>query len=231
MKKKIIISVSLIVVVLVMALVLFFMSASEPTVNYTDDEIKFKDEYESLNGIEIAENYVLKTIDIDSDNNVKYINDDEIIDKLTNGTNVIYFGWADCNWCRTVIPVLIETLKANNIETLYYYDFKSLRTAYENDNDDKSVELYKNILEIIGDDIETVFDENSEKSGEKKILAPTVIFIKNGQYVGLHFKSVDSQENSTDELTKDEKQELKSKYQTLLDEINNNNVCTSDEGC
>lgn len=230
MKKKIIIVISLIVIISIMALVLLFMSTSDPNINYTEDEIKFKEEYESLNGTELAENYILKTIDIDSDNNVKYIKDSEILDKLTNGTNVIYFGWADCNWCRSVVPILIETLKNNNIETLYYYDFKTLRTAYENDNDDKKVKIYEEIIKIIGNDIETVFDENSLKSGEKKILAPTVVFIKNGQYIGLHFKSVDSQINSTDELTSEQEKELKGKYQTLLEQLNTN-VCTSNEGC
>lgn len=230
MKKNVVIVISLIIVIGVMSLVLIFMKTDEQNINFTEEEIKFKEEYESKNGIELAENYVLKTIDIDSDNNVKYVNDDEIMNLLSEGTNVIYFGWADCNWCRSVLPTLINILKDNEIDTLYYYDFKKLRTAYENDNDVKKVEIYKNILSIIGDDITSVFAEDSLRSGEKKILAPTVVFIKDGKYVGLHFKSVDSQVNSTDELTESQIKELRSKYQVLIDKLKIN-VCSTDEGC
>lgn len=230
MKKNIVIVISLIIVIGVMSLGLIFMKTDEPKLNYTEDEIKFKEEYESKNGIEIAEDYVLKTIDIDSDNNVKYVSDDEILDLLTNGTNVIYFGWPDCNWCRSVIPTLIDVLKDNEIDTLYYYDFKKVRTAYENSNDTKKQELYEGILDIIGSDITSVFGEDSEKNGEKKILAPTVVFIKDGNYIGLHFKSVDSQINSTDGLTDTQIKELRNKYQTLIDRLNVN-VCSTEEGC
>lgn len=230
MKKNIIIVLSLSVVIGMLLMVLIFMKTDKPKINYSEDEIKFKDEYEKLNGLEVVENYVLKTINIDADNNVKYLNDKEILDKLTNGTNVIYFGWADCNWCRSVLPTLIETVKENEIDTLYYYNFKETRTAYENDNDKVKSELYENILEIIGDDITTVFDEESLKKGEKKILAPTVVFIKDGKYVGLHFKSVDSHLKSTDELTEVQLKELKNIYQKYINQINLN-VCLSDEGC
>ena len=91
MKKNIVIVLSLIIVIGVMSLVLIFMKTDEQNMNFTEDEIKFKEEYESKNGVELAQDYVLKTIDIDSDNNVKYVNDDEILNLLKNGTNVIYF--------------------------------------------------------------------------------------------------------------------------------------------
>lgn len=230
MKKNIVIIISLIVVISIMSLVLVFMKTDKPAINYTEEELKFKDEYEKLNGIEIAENYLLKSVDIDSDNNIKYISDKEIISKLTEGTNVIYFGWADCNWCRSIIPTLINTLKENDIDTLYYYDFKNLRTSYENDSDKEKSEIYEKILNIIGEDITTVFAEESLRSGEKKILAPTVVFIKDGEYITSHVKSVESQINSTDELTDTQIKELKNIYQTKINQIKFN-VCDSNEGC
>lgn len=229
MKKKIIIIVSVLLIVLVMVAVLFSMKKDEVTITYTDDEIKFKDEYEKVNGMELSSDYVLKNITIPSDNNVIYLNDDNIVDKLKNGTNVVYFGWADCNWCRTALPVLLDTLKENNIDKLYYYDFKSLRTAYENGDEVKS-KIYEDIISIIGNDIDTYFDQDSARKDMKKVLAPTVVFIKNGSYIGLHFKTVDSQVNSTDELSKEQILELKHSYQSLIDQINAN-VCTTDEGC
>lgn len=230
MKKNIVIISSIIVVIAVMSLVLVFMQTDEPNLNYTEDEIKFKTDYESLNGQELAQDYVLKTIDIESDNNVKYIYDKDIIDKLTNGTNVIYFGWEDCNWCRSIVPTLVKVLKENEIDTLYYYNFKDLRTSYENNTDKEKVKIYENILNIVGEDITSTFNEESNRGGEKKILAPTVIFIKDGNYVGLHVKSVDSHLNSTDELTEEQLKELKKIYKNNISKLKNN-FCSDNEGC
>lgn len=229
MRKNMIIIISVIIVIGVLSTVLFFIKTDAVKDVYTDDEIKFKNEYEKDNGVELTENYILKTLNIDSDNNVKYVSDDEIVKLLHNGTNVIYFGWSECNWCRTALPILLKTLKENNVDTLYYYNLKKLRDSYENEDEKKS-KIYEEIIKVIGTDINTVFDENSTRANEKKVLVPTVVFIKDGNYVGLHFKTVDSQVNSTDELDEQEKQELSRKYQELIDKINTN-VCTTDEGC
>ena len=129
MKKNIIIIISTIIVILVMGLFLLLMKTDETT-KYSVDEIKYKEEYEVLNGTDYGET-ILKTLTIESDNNVIYVNDNEILNLLTKGTNVIYFGWPECNWCRSMLPTLVSTLKKNNIENLYYYNFKSLRTMYE----------------------------------------------------------------------------------------------------
>ena len=50
MKKNLIIITSIVVIIAVMSSVLLFLKNDEPQVIYTDDEIKFKDEYEKLNG-------------------------------------------------------------------------------------------------------------------------------------------------------------------------------------
>ncbi|MBQ3020914.1 MAG: hypothetical protein IJD92_01660 [Bacilli bacterium] len=230
MKNKLNIVISVIVVIVLLVAILFFVSIEDKQTKYTEDEIKFKEEYESVNGLELTEDYILKTLDIKSDNNVEYIDDNEIVDLLKNGTNVIYLGWNECNWCRSVLPSLLEVVSKNNIEKLYYFNFKKLRTAYENNTDSKSVKIYEDIIEIIGEDITSVFNEESLRANEKKILAPTVIFIKDGKYVGLHAVSVPSQINATDELTKEQEKELMSIYQTHIDKLKSN-VCIENEGC
>ena len=70
MKNKIIIFISLIVVIVVMGVVLVFLKTDEPQTIFTEDEVKFKEEYESLNGIEYKEDHLLKTISIVNDNNI-----------------------------------------------------------------------------------------------------------------------------------------------------------------
>ena len=70
---------------------------------------------------------------------------------------------------------------------------------------------------IIGNDINTYFDEDSPRKDMKKMLVPTVVFIKNGAYIGLHFKTVDSQVNSTDELNKEQVDLVALMYQALAE--------------
>ena len=118
MRKNMIMIISVIIVIGVLSTVLFFIKTDDVKDVYTDDEIKFKNEYEKDNGVELTENYILKTLNIDSDNNVKYVSDDEIVKLLHKGTNVIYFGWSECNWCRTALPILLKTLKENKIDKM-----------------------------------------------------------------------------------------------------------------
>ena len=229
MKNKIIIFISLIVVIVVMGVVLVFLKTDEPQTIFTEDEVKFKEEYESLNGIEYKEDHLLKTISIVNDNNIKYVSDDEIISLLENGTNIIYLGWPECNWCRSVVPVLIDVAKFNEIDNVYYYNFKNVRVAYENDNDVNKSKIYEKIVSVMGEDLISIFEEESPRSGEKKVLAPTVIFIKNGEYVGSHTKTVDSHIKDTDDLTEEQIIELNSIYQKYIDLISMD-LCYQ-EGC
>ena len=131
MKNKIIIFISLIVVIVVMVVVLVFLKTDEPQTIFTEDEVKFKEEYESLNGIEYKEDHLLKTISIVNDNNIKYVSDDEIISLLENGTNIIYLGWPECNWCRSVVPVLIDVAKSNEIDDVVQLPFVAARLSFD----------------------------------------------------------------------------------------------------
>ena len=227
MKKRLIIILSVLLIFVTLIVILFFIKKDSNKIEYTADEIKFKDEYENINGYELKEGYILNTININIDNNVKYVDDNELIKILKKGNNVIYFGWSDCNWCRTIVPILTNVVREENIN-LYYYDLKSLRNNYENDIDKEKVKLYEDIIKIIGKDIDVVFDENSLKSGEKKILAPTVVFIKNGRYLKQHVKSLDSHKNSSDKLTDNQINELTKIYKTNINELKEN---TCNEGC
>ena len=51
----------------------------------TEDEIKFKEEYESLNGTKRSNGEINKKIEIDRDNNIVYISIDEASDLLKEG--------------------------------------------------------------------------------------------------------------------------------------------------
>ena len=223
MRKKVVIGISMLIVFSAMILVMLYIKTdNRVTINYSDDEIKFKNEYEKYNGIEDEDNVLLKIIDINNDNNFVYLNDDNILDYLKKGTNIIYLGWPDNNYCRVVVPLLIDIVKKNNINTLYYYNFKELRNGFLNGNE-SSIDLYNSIIDIIGDSINMFFDSTEIKS----IISPTIIFIKNGEFIGL---SSFSNELDIDNVTNEDEVNIIQEYQTYID-ILNSNVCLENTKC
>ena len=74
------------------------------------DNIRFKEEYESINGQLNDKGKTITTINIDENNSIRYIEQQEVVEALINGTHVVYFGWPECSWCRRALPVLIDAV-------------------------------------------------------------------------------------------------------------------------
>ena len=174
MRKKVIISLSIVIIISIMLCGLLFLKDDKVTIVYTDDEIKLKENYEKYNNVEYN-NILLNEVNIDSDNNVTYTNEKTIKNLLTSGTNIIFFG-DECNsTSRYFLPILISNLKKNNIDGFYYYDSKEL----------KKKDIYKDILN-------TIYDEENYR----EMIIPTIMFIKDGKFIGLY----DSDEFNEEEL-------------------------------
>lgn len=163
------------------------------------DEKKFKDEYESLNDTENA-----VVVNIDDDNNIKYLSIKEVFDFFNKGTGVIYFGFPGCPWCRNMLPVLINSAKQNNTQ-IYYFNPKEIRNA-DNQDYEKLVSILSNYL-----------TEND--AGVKTLYVPDVYFVKNGEIMGNHLGTVSTQQDPHVILTDDQKQELLEIYNNLFDLI------------
>ena len=72
------------------------------------DAFRFQNEYESLNGQEIDNtNRTYLNVTINKNNPVKYASYEEVMNILESGTGIIYFGYPECPWCRTIVPVLL----------------------------------------------------------------------------------------------------------------------------
>lgn len=208
------------------------------------DSVKFKKEYESLNGVEVS-NYEYQKLDINSNNPIRYSNYDEIIDIIENKTGIIYLGFPECPWCRTALPVLFDVAKDNNIDKIYYLNIKNERDSYvledgkltysidENGNQIKGTKGYFKLLEALDEHLSDYvinFEHKDYEVGEKRIYAPSVIFVKNGEVLGIHVSTVTSQENPFDGLTEEQYDELYSIYENYILEINNN-TCSLDSSC
>jgi thiol-disulfide isomerase/thioredoxin len=187
------------------------------------DALKFKEEYESLNGeYDETRKHDYLEVKIDSDNVIKYSTIEEIENILENGTGIIYFGFPECPWCRNAVPVLLEAAKDMNIDTIYYYNAYSIRdkkTLKDGEiiTEEEGTEDYKKLVELMYDFLPAY--SGLEDDSIKRLYFPTVVFVKEGKIVGLHTSTVDSQEDPFTELDKEQKEELKTIYTDYINEV------------
>lgn len=159
------------------------------------DALKFKKEYQK----------------VDDDNLFVYRNMEEIIKILENGTGIVYLGFPECPWCQAYVPYLNEVAKENGMQKIYYYNILNDRKE-ETDN-------YKKVLELLLDYVE--YDEE----GNKRIYAPTVIFVSNGKIIGMDSetaKDTKGYEKPEDYWTSDRVKNLKirlNKYSEQVKEV------------
>lgn len=226
MKKILGIVISILIVIAIMTVGLISIIDDKQEVG--SDALKFKEEYELLNNKYYEEyDLTVSTMNIDKDNPIKYLSDENIIEKLTNGTHIIYFGFPECGWCRRAVPVLLNFAKKNKIETIYYYNFYNLRNEYEKGENKDKVKLYESITEILKDNLEKSYEEGNHQ-GQKRLSAPDVYFIKNGNIVGSHYKLVESYLDYNLELTTDQTEELLTIYQNNYDKMFAN-ICIEED--
>lgn len=188
---------------------------NKETIN--SDAIKFKEEYESLNGKETSYGVTNRTVSIDENNMVVYVSAEEIVNMIKDGKSFyVYFGSNKCPWCRSVIEKALEMADNNGIDKLYYVDIwdedgnEILRDKYViNDNGEleqtiKGTTAYYELLEVFDEYLDeyTLTDENGKeiKVGEKRIFAPNFVYITNGKVKSLTTGISAKQTGAFDEL-------------------------------
>lgn len=191
MKKKIII---ISCILLLLGIIVFCL--------YKNDSIRFKFSYEYVNTVEYSNGKKIK-IKVPYDNQIKYLNEKNLLTYLKEETGIFYFGYNTCPWCRNIVPVLIDTAKENNINTIYYID------------------TYKLDLSNIKDDLFDILGDNLRKNedGKKVLAVPDVYFIKNGNIIGHHIGTVDSYLNPYKGMNDKQKEELASIYEAFIKEM------------
>ena len=191
------------------------------------DSYKFKKEYESYNNksweYEGKKGKYLN-IEINKDNPIIYLNDENIVKELKEGDKIIYFGFPDCNWCRSAVPVLLKSAEENGVEKIYYYDFGEVREAFEKNKNNEKAKIYQQIIEVLDSNITSTF-ESGAKKGEKRLSAPTVVLMKDGKVSSFHYRTVESHQNYNKNLTTEEYNELYKIYEDMMIDLI---MCTSD---
>lgn len=195
------------------------------------DSLKFKEEYESLNGTTSSSGKEHRSISISENNPFVYATAEEIVEKIENGeTFYVYFGSKLCPWCRSVIEKVIEVANDKKISTIYYVDIwdeegnEILRDQYTLLEDGleltvEGTETYYKLLDLLDNILPeynlTDAEGNSISTNEKRIYAPNFIYIENGTAVRLTTAISTLQTDSRGELT----EEILQEEEILLNEF------------
>lgn len=236
MKKKVMyLIVGISVLCLILVSVLMFINKDNKKEKETNEyALKFKEEYEQFNNKKNSRGQEYLNLTISEDNPIMYSNYNEIINIIDSKTGVIYFGFPECPWCRNAVSVLLESAKYNGVEEIYYLNIQDMRDQYEvRDNElvktKEAGEGYYELLEAL-DEILEDYIVSDINTGVKRLYAPTVVFVKNGEIIGHHVATVDLNENQTkyDPLTKEQFNQLKDIYDYYMEQTFND-YCT--EAC
>ena len=218
------------VLLLVVCILLFGCSEKQKD---NQDSLRFKEEYESLNT-----DREYRAIEIDPDNPFVYATAEDIVRKMENGESfIVYFGANWCPWCRSVIPVFIDTCKSLDIKTVYYVDVrpgndltKDIRDEYGKDAEgniiqvQKGTEGYHRFIELAGNvlddyqryDVPTL--DGTPYRGAKRVGAPNFIKVENGKAVSMVLGIPESMDDAYMKLTDEIVNDIRKIFEGFLSE-------------
>ncbi len=232
----------MIIVTILAAIVLVLNIQKVISNNGQTDGIKFKEEYEKLNGKKNDQGKKYREITIDSKNKMVYKTTEEVLNLIDKKKSfVLYFGFDTCPWCRSVVPTLASISKELNQE-VYYIDVKDIRDTFELDDDNKPKLVkkgskdYSKLLEklesVLEDYTLTDSDNNEIKVGEKRIYAPSIVSVIDGKAKELTTGISDKQTDGYMKLTKEMEKDTYNKIKKVLKQVSDkNNTCYLDKGC
>lgn len=209
---------------------------------FVSDAVRFKREYESVNNKKTSSGKRYRELSIPEDNHFIYQSAKDIIERVSNKeTFVVYFGFNECPWCRSVLPSLIQASTDIGIEQIYYVDIKEIRDRVVF-NDEESFETEKKgtseyyellvlFKDVLDDYVLTTEDGKKVNTGEKRIFAPNVITVVRGKpksnVTGISDKQTDSFMELTEEMLQDSYDQFKESFRL----ISKSNSCSKDGLC
>lgn len=211
---------------ILLILVMFMVGCSSSngtSPNTNEDALKFKEEYEALNGTSNTNNVLYMDVEIADDNRFVYATQQEILDIFNGGTGVIYFGFPECPWCRNTVNVIDEAAKSVSLGKIYYMNVSEMRDTLTLDDDgeivveDEGSEFYREVLGLLGNYAPVYPGLNDDLY--RRILVPLVVSVVNGEIVSSHMGTVDSQDNPYEALDETQYDELFSIYKDAFIQV------------
>ena len=231
MKKKLIIVIGVLLIAGIVNSLIYRLDIKQKST----DAYKFKKEYESLNGKRSESGKTYRTLNISKNNRIKYSTAKEIVEKIENNeTFIVYFGFAKCPWCRSMVENLLELADKNEVD-IYYVDVLDIRDIKEV-KDDKLVETrkgdkyYLKLLDKMDNVLEDYLIDGFEVN-EKRIYAPNVVTVVQGHAEkmneGISKDLKDPYGKITDKMKKESINQLKCNFKCLEKAA----VCTKPSSC
>jgi thiol-disulfide isomerase/thioredoxin len=209
--------------IVIMVLSLFLLTGC---VDKTTDAYKFKTEYESINNKDNGHGNKYRKLNIPNDNPFVYQTTEDIVERVKNKeTFIVYFGFKECPWCRSIIEELIKAAKDKNIDTIYYVDVKDIRDVKEVDDNGNIIttkEGDKDYLVLVENFNEVLSDYNLTKdgitynTGEKRIYAPNIVVVSNGKAVQMEEGTPKSLKDPYSKLTNKQKKYMYNKFKCIM---------------
>lgn len=225
------------VIILIMTIIMMVISVylvNKPT----NDELRFKEIYESLNNKTNSNGTKYRSVTIPNKNKMVISSFKEINKMIDNKeTFYVYFGFESCPWCRSVIEKMIEQADKYNVDKIYYVDVRPGEDSFDTDiRDEYGLDENGNIyLERNGSndyhtflkkfdsilnpysrgDIKTL--DGTEFEGQKRLGAPNFIYVKKGRpqklISGISEKQTDGYVKLTNDILRDEEKAFKKFFQ------------------
>ncbi len=178
------------------------------------DAMKFKEEYESYNGLKNENGQIYQTLIIPENNPFWYVEFSDLKKILEDGTGILYFGYPSCPWCRTLIEVFLQAAESFDLPacTIGYVNFEQGRDELALDAEGNLIVLqegseeYQYLLEELSDWLGPY--EGLHDDTLKRIYLPTMVFVLDGEIQSVQIGTVDSQKSGWDELSEEAYQEL-----------------------
>lgn len=216
------------------------LSVYDMKVKNINDSLKFKEEYEGFTG-EKNDYFEYRNLSITEKNPIIYSSAEEIVQKIENNeTFIVYFGDPECPWCRSVIEQAINSANENGISKIYYvriwngFHNEILRDVYELDKESpvlkvKGTVSYYKLLKyfdkLLQDYTLTNKDNKTIQVNEKRIFAPSFIYVKDGNPLqlvdGISKKQESYNSTLTEEILSEEKEIFDKFYQNTKTCSNN----------
>ena len=229
-------------IIIIIAIMLIGIAIGK-TYNYINrDSVKFKNEYESLNGTKSDSGKKYRTLSISKDNPIKYATAEEIVEKMDNKeTFAVYFGFSKCPWCRSVLPTLFEVANRHEIKEIYYVDILEIRDKLElnKDNDivikEKGSDGYYELLRRFDDKLDkyTLKTTDGEEidTMERRIYAPNIASVVAGKPYELTTGISDKQTDGFMKITDEMKKDMRAKIDCTLKCLSPKATVCSDKMC
>ncbi len=165
-------------------------------VDIITEELPVKEAYEALNGAETASGKIYRDVTIPEDHPFEETDLDTVRAMADAGdTFYVYIGDEMCPWCRSVIETAVETAAEAGVEKIWYVQiwdgehnevFRDVMSVSDGKlrTEREGSEAYYDLLDRWGEylgDYTVRQDDKVYETGEKRIFAPSFVYVENGE--------------------------------------------------